>query len=278
MSRRQRRMIRRARGQAILRGVLLLATAAVLLTGVGSHFSGEGDFQARSVQQPTATPVASAFDETVTQREITLPENVWYAIQTGVYSSAEAAQSRADAYADRGAPGYVTHDSGKWRVLIACYGDKTDASAVQQRLSSVQQVETHLHAWQAPAVTLRLSGMAGQLDVAEAGLNLPGQAAVLLRDAAIALDAGESSVERARGTVESLGESITLWARTARERFPQPYPAMIASVLDFADVWMTQQTEAMRSGEAAALSAFIKKQAMAAYDRHVALRQALLNQ
>ena len=274
MSRRQRR-IRRRRGQAA--GILMLIAAGlIVLTGLRTHLPGREDFSARSVSQPTATPVTSAFDETVVSRQVSLPADVWYAIQTGVYSSQEAALSRTDLYAERGAPGYAAEDGGKWRVFIACYGSRTDASAVRERLSTLQKVDTHLHEWLLPAVTLQLSGMAGQLDVAEAGLTLPSQTAALLRESAVALDAGESSMSSIRDSLASMDDSVTLWAKTARERFLPPRPVMVEQILSCTDRW-TEQYRALRSAEAAtALSAALKIHAMTCRSADSAIRAALL--
>ena len=260
----------------MLRRLLLFLTAMVTLAGVASHFTGRGSITATPVPAPTATPVTAAFDETVTTREVALPQDVWYAIQTGVYSTREAADARVDAYADRGAPGYVAEDGGKWRVFIACYGSREDAAAVRERLSAMQQVDTYLHEWSAPALTLRLSGMAGQLDVAEAGLNLPGQTATLLRNTAIALDAGEIQPDAARDTVTALGESMALWARTAQERFAQPIPPLVEAILTIARDWPSRQSAMEQAKDATALSAAMKQQAMALYDQASALRRQLM--
>ena len=276
MNRGQKRRYRRERGQAMLRRLLLFLTAMVTLAGVASHFTGRESITATPLPAPTATPVTAAFDETVITREVALPQDVWYAIQTGVYSTREAADARADAYADRGAPGYVAEDGGKWRVFIACYPRREDAAAVRERLTTMQQVDTYLHEWSCPALTLRLSGMAGQLDVAEAGLYLPGQTANLLRDTAIALDAGEIQPDAARDTVSSLGEGMALWAQTARERFTQPYPPLVEGILAIARDWPARQTVMEQAKDATALSAVMKQQAMALYDQASALRRQLM--
>lgn len=278
MSRRQRRMARRTRGQAVIKMILLFFTASAVLAGLSSHLPGREEFRSQRVVQPTATPITSAFDETITEREVSLQEECWYAIQTGVYSTREAAESRTALYADRGAPGYAVEDDGKWRVFIACYGERSDAASVQERLSTDQKVETHLHAWAAQPAMLRMSGMTGQLDVAESGLYLPGQAAVRLRDAAIALDAGEASMERVQQTAAALDESITLWAKTARERFVAPYPTAISVVLDFADDWTERRKGILQTTDATELSAELKQLAMAAFDSNVRLREQLLEQ
>ena len=260
----------------MLRRLLLFLTAMVVLAGVASHFTGRASITATPLPAPTATPVTATFDETVTTREVALPQDVWYAIQTGVYSTREAAEGRVNAYADRGAPGYVAEDGGKWRVFIACYGSREDASAVRERLTTMQQVDTYLHEWQCPALTLRLSGMAGQLDVAEAGLFLPGQTATLLRDTAIALDAGEIMPDAARAAVASIGESMALWAKTARERFALPYPPLVEAILTITQDWPTRQSAMAQAKDATALSAAMKQQAMALYDQTGDLRRQLM--
>lgn len=262
MTRRIRRAERRRRGQAFLRRTLLFLTALVVLAGLASHLTGRGRMRMEAVTAPTATPVTAAFDETVSSREVTLPAETWYAIQTGVYSTEEAARERLNAYADRGAPGYAAQDGGKWRVFIACYGEKSDADSVRDRLRNLQQVESYVHTWACPEIALRLTGMNGQLDVAEAGLALPVQAARLLRDEAIALDAGERSVEGVQDGIQALGERIGLWADTARQRFPVPYPALIEQILTMAEGWPAREQTLAAADDATALSAEMKRQAM----------------
>ncbi len=277
MGRMERRMYRRMRGQAAMRRLLLFLTAVVVLAGLASHLTGRQSVRVEGVTPPTPTPVTAAFDETVTSREITLPAITWYAIQTGVYSTQEAAQGRVDAYKERGAPGYLTEDGGKWRVFIAVYGEKEDADAVRERLSSSQSVETYVHAWACPTVTLRLSGMTGQLDVAEAGLALAWQTADQLRDAALALDLGELTVQEAKKVAQDIGERVALWARTARERFALPCPDVVEDLLAFCDAWAARESDILRSDGATDLAGRLKLQAMACYDEAIALREDLMD-
>lgn len=275
MTRRIRRAERRRRGQAFLRRTLLFLTALVVLAGLASHLTGRDRLRMETVAAPTATPVTAAFDETLSSREVTLPAETWYAIQTGVYSTEEAALERLNAYADRGAPGYAAQDGGKWRVFIACYGEKSDAANVRERLLTLQQVETYVHAWTCPEIMLRLTGMNGQLDVAEAGLALPLQAARLLRDEAIALDAGERSAEGVQESIRALGERISLWADTARQRFPVPYPALIQQILSLAEGWRERDQALTAAEDATALSAEMKRQAMDLFAWTQAMRASL---
>ena len=278
MGRVEKRMYRRARGQALLRRTLLFLTALIITAGLASRAQSGRGLQAQAVVQPTQTPVAPAFDETAETREITLGQETWYAIQTGIFTSQAAAEEKAGLYAQRGAPGYVAQDGAKWRVFIACYGDKDDASGVRERLSAGQDVETYLHSWVCPALTLRLSGMRGQIDVAEAGLSQGLQQAVRLRDGAALLDCGEWTPGEARALAEELRAQAALWLETARSRFARPYPALMAGLMEAAEEWNGRYQLLDRAAQesATALSAEMKLQAMALYDEVCAVRRQLM--
>lgn len=256
-----------------------MALLLVLLTAAGAAALWAGRrplLQAERLSQPTATPVTSAYDQTVETREITLPQETWYAIQTGVFSTLEAAQEKAGAYAERGAPGTVVQDGAKWRVFIACYGSEADAASVRQRLGETQRVETYLFRWTCPELRLRLTGMAGQLDVVEAGLSLLRQIAEELRDAATLLDAGELTAAEASRQVAEIDGRITLWAQTARDRFGSQQPEIVKSLLAQTDGWNARR-KALESAasSATALSAALKGQGMALYAELIALRQGI---
>ena len=276
MRRMERRMYRIKRGQALARRILLGAAAIVVALGLIGRWKGGNTLTARPVSDPTATPIASGFDETVETRETTLPGEIWYAIQTGVFSTREAAAEKAVAYKDRGAPGYVTRDGDKWRVFIACYGEKNDANTVRTRLENAQQVETYLFEWACPQVRLRLSGMVGQMDVVEAGLLLRQQTASQLRDDAFRLDGGAITARDERQALESLNGQVSLWADTARSRFARPYPALVEALLSWTDEWKTCYRELSAAfGDPTALSAALKAEAMTLYAGNIDFRNQL---
>lgn len=277
MSRVERRMYRRMRGQVLLRRCLWTLTALMVAVGLWQRGRSAGGMTAQPVLPPTPTPITAAFDETVTARTLELPQTVWYAIQTGIFADASAAEAKAALYAHRGAPGYVNRDGEKHRVYIACYGDREAASAVRERLSSQQDVETYLHEWRCEALTLRLSGMAGQLDVAEAGLMLPLQAAGQLRDAAELLDSGEMSTAEALDAVEAVNAQWVTWTDTARSRFTRPYPALIGQLMSLGERWQSHRDALRKAGAEGPTeaSAALKVQAMAMFDEAVALRDNL---
>lgn len=269
MYRRRRKRAKRIRLAVIVLG---LAAAAVLIV----HCSRKPAMIAEYIAKPTATPVANAFDQTVATREVRLAARIWYAIQTGVFSTQEAAIEKADAYASRGAPGTVVQDGAKWRVFIACYGSESEASAVRQRLGESQRVETYLYHWSCPELCLRLTGMAGQLDIVEAGLTLICQAPETLRDTAILLDAGELTTAEASRMVAELDGQITLWAETARARFGSQKPDLLMKLYAITDGWNGRR-KALESaaGSATTLSAALKGQGIAMFDDAIALRCAV---
>lgn len=276
MGRVEKRMYRRQRGQAVLRRVLVAGIAGMIVLGIAVRQKTGGGLEAQHMPAPTATPVTRTYDETVETREVTLPEETWYAIQTGFYSTEQGAEENRDAYAHRGAPGYVNKDGEKWRVYIACYGEKEDAASVRERLRVNQEVETFLHSWVCPEMTLRLTGMAGQLDVAEAGLTLLSNAAVTLRDNAALLDGGERTLQEVQEAARAIDSQVQLWLATARERFTKPYPALVETEIALAEKWQ-EKYAALRNAEGATdFSAAAKLQAMALYDESCEMRHELM--
>ncbi len=274
MGRVEKRMYKRRR-----RRIRWLAALAMILAACAVLLLRERPFISESIGQPAPSPVARAYDATVETREVTLNAETWYAIQTGVYSTPDAAGERAGAFASRGAPGTVIQEGDKWRVFIACYGSEADAASVRTRLGDRQQVDTYLYSWSCPEVRLRLTGQAGQLDVVEAGFTLLPSAAAALRDAAMLLDAGQLTTAEAAAQAEALASQMTLWAKTARERFGHRIPDLVQAMLTLTEGFETC-VQAIRSAEKSAttLSAELKGQAMSLYDSIVTWRSALNGQ
>lgn len=104
----RQQMARRRLGRMVVLMLLIFAAGALTLTrNAASHLTAE------TIAQPTATPIAAAYDQTVVSREITLAAETWYAIQTGVFSNEDAAREKAELLSDRGAPGAVVEDGEK---------------------------------------------------------------------------------------------------------------------------------------------------------------------
>lgn len=267
-------MYRRGRGQVLLRRVLLFFTALIVLAGLATRLKGSA-WRMEQVVEPTPTPLTAAFDETVETREITLEAETWYGLQTGIFSTRTAAEEKAGDYAGRGAPGYVLTDGEKFRVLIACYGEEADAATVRDRLNDQQKMDVYLYAWTNPELTLRLTGMAGQLDVAAAGLTLLGQAAGQLRDGAVRIDRGETTQAAANEALLEMDRQMQLWRQTARQRFAKPYPLLLEQLLAAVEAWDGLYGALTEAGTLTELSAAMKTGGMALFEQMVQMRAAL---
>lgn len=273
MRRVTRRMYRRRRRVRILLGALVIVLVIIaLMFWRAPAFRVEGLLTA---QTPTPEPTA---DRTVTTMELHLPAQTWYTIQTGVFSTKEAALDKADDYADRGAPGTVVSSGGKWRVFIAGYGREDDAASVRRRLGEMQRVETYLYAWECPEVRLRLTGPAAQLDAAAAGMTLLQGAAEVMRDTATLLDASQMTMEDARAELAELDGQLSLWLKTAAAAFGSSVPDMVKTLTAMAEDAMTRIASVKSAPSAAALSSTLKGNGMQLYDAMVTLRLGLLGQ
>ena len=270
MYRRRRRRAARLRWLALL-GILAVA-AALLIRG------GQASFVMERIGGATPAPRPADFDRTAQTREVTLPAETWYAIQTGVFSTQEAAAQKADAYTQRGAPGTVIRQGEKWRVFIACYGTEGEASAVRTRLETNQKVDTYLYAWVCPELRMRLSGMAGQLDAAEAGLTLLTSTAAALRDTAMELDAAQLTTQEAAAAVDALDSAVTLWEETARSRFGGKLPSLLQDMMAITANWDARYAALQAAQDATALSAALKAQAMGMFDEICTWRTKLAAQ
>ena len=272
MGRVETRMYKRKRQRA-----KTLRTAVLLLLLTGAAYllwqREGGGFASEHIGAPTATPIASAYDQTVESREVTLAAETWYAIQTGVFSTEEAARQKADDYAERGAPGTVIQEGEKWRVFIACYATEAEASAVRTRLETNQKVDTYLYAWTCPELRLRLTGKAGQLDAVEAGFTLLTSTAAALRDTATQLDAAQLTTQEAASAVAALDAQITLWEDTARSRFGKSIPALVEDLLAITANWDARLAALQGASTATALSAELKAQGMGLFDEIAAWRR-----
>ena len=258
----RRQMARRRLGRMIVLMLLIFAAGALTLSrNAASHLTAE------TIAQPTATPIAAAYDQTVVSREITLAAETWYAIQTGVFSNEDAAREKAELLTDRGAPGAVVEEGEKWRVFIACYGTETDAASVRQRLGENQRIETYLYRWTCPELQLRLKG--------KAGFTLLLQAARTLRDTASLLDAGELTLAEAQEQITALDGQMTLWRQTAQERFGRNPPSPIKELLALSDAWTQIKGNLENQDSKTALSAQLKLEGIGLFGRMIALRQGM---
>lgn len=254
--------------------ILVLLTCMVLLVWGKDDLS----FMDDRIGAAGPTPVPSDAERTMATREVTLPQETWYAIQTGVFSTQEAARQKAAAYAERGAPGSVIQEGDKWRVFIACYGKEDDAAAVRTKLAQNQQVDTYLYAWSCPELRLRLTGLAGQIDATEAGFTLLSSTAAALRDTAVQLDAAQLTVEDTVTMIAGIERQISLWEETVHDRFGRAVPDLLEGMLKLTNGWDNRLGAVKSCKNATELSAVLKAQSMGMFDELGAWRRKLAAQ
>ena len=272
MGRVETRMYRqkRQRAKTLRRGILLVVAAVVMLV---IWRKNPGLLEIERIGLPTEAPRSKAEARMTETREVTLAEEIWYAIQTGVFSTEEAARQKADEYVQRGAPGTVINEGEKWRVFIACYATETEASAVRSRLQQYQKVDTYLYAWTCPELRLRLTGQAGQLDAVEAGFTLLSSTATALRDTAKELDAAQLTTSEVTAVMDKLDHQITLWEETIRSAFGRQEPQLMADLLSISGNWDNRYAVIKKAESATEISAALKDQAMGMFDEIAAWRR-----
>ena len=277
MGRVETRMYKRRQKRAVrLRWLVVIVVAAC--AAVWFFGRGQASFVMEKMGLSVPAPMKGEFDKTTESREVTLPAETWYAIQTGVFSTQEAALQKADAYTERGAPGTVVKQSEKWRVFIACYGTEAEATAVRTRLETNQKVDTYLYAWECPEIRLRLTGMVGQLDAAEAGFTLLTSTAAALRDTAMELDAAQLTTQEAAAAMVALDAQINLWEEMVKSRFSRDVPALFKDMMTITENWDARYSALRAAEDATALSAALKAQAMGMYDEICTWRNEMMAQ
>ena len=277
MGRVETRMYKRRKKRAArLRWLVVIVIAAC--AAVWFFGKGQASFVMEKIGLSVPAPLTGDLDKTTESREVTLPAETWYAIQTGVFSTQEAATQKADAYSQRGAPGTVVKQGEKWRVFIACYGTEAEASAVRTRLETNQKVDTYLYVWECPELRMRLSGMTGQLDAAEAGFTLLTSTAAALRDIAVELDAAQLTTQEVVSAMDAMDAQITLWEDTVNRRFGRDVPALFRDMMAITANWDARYDDLLAAEDATALSAALKTHAMGMYDEICSWRTALAAQ
>ena len=216
--------------QCSLRLLLLLLSMVVFLDGVFRRGSGNG-FQLEPMPKETAIPLEERFDETLTEIVIELPETVWYALQVGVFESAELAEECAETFQRRGAAGYLWQD-GRIRVLASVYPEQGDAQFVRAQLREQHGIDSYLYLLRLPAYKLRIKGMQGQLEILQAALGHFDDTICRLQHMSVVLDRQELSVSEAIEELAGLKTQLDVVSLRIRQRFPIPFNRTVKAVVE----------------------------------------------
>ena len=200
--------------------LLLVFAAAVFVSGLWSQ-KENSLFSIQPSVVSTPVPLDETFDETLSERMVTLPSSVWYALQLGTFEAEKDAQTVAESYRRRGAAGFLWND-GRWRVMAAVYPLREDAQSVRMQLESKHDVETSLYQVQLPQLELRVSGMTGQLDILDAAFMHANDLAVQLHGISTAMDRQEMTAAGAADQLAAMCEQMDLVVLRMKQRFETP--------------------------------------------------------
>ena len=207
---------------------LLFLSAVILFSGVAARSGGDAVFE--TVATPSPIPLDAAFDETRETREITLNGSVWYALQLGAFETEEAARQLAEQFQRRGAAGYLWPEE-RFRVLAAVYPEKEDAQAVRQQLRDQHDVDSYLFEISIPSVSLRMTGMRGQIDILEAAFLHAEELIRQMEHISETLDRQEITPAEAAEELNTLREQVELVALRMEQRFLSPRNAAVTGLI-----------------------------------------------
>ncbi len=146
--------------------------------------------------------------------DVQIPAMECFALQMGVFSTRENAQTEAENLRQRGAGGYVLEDAGKYRVLAAAYAGQESLKQVREQLKA-EGMDSASYVFSAPNNTLRVTATQEQLDEVAAGFEA---LSVLLNDMAAAtlqFDQQQMTEEQGRQSAAKLLEQL----QAAQTRF-----------------------------------------------------------
>lgn len=242
-------------------GALLIVSAALLLSGLIWR-DAEPLLSISPVPSATAIPLDEGFDDTLGQREITLPSATWYALQLGAFESEKAAAELAQQYTLRGAAGYVWHD-GRYRTLAAVYPLRDEAQSVRRQLHEKHDVDSYLYQIDLPAIRLRLSGMNGQLDILEAAFLHANDLIAELQRISVAMDRQEANADEALETLHALKNQMQTVVLRLHQRFASPRHAAVEGMIACLEGYTAFCGELSQQENAVALGMKIKRQTLA---------------
>ena len=253
---------------------LLFLSAVILFSGVAARSGGDAVFE--TVATPSPIPLDAAFDETRETREITLNGSVWYALQLGAFETEEAAGQLAEQFQRRGAAGYLWPEE-RFRVLAAVYPEKEDAQAVRQQLRDQHDVDSYLFEISIPSVSLRMTGMRGQIDILEAAFLHAEELIRQMERISETLDRQEITPAEAAEELNTLREQVELVALRMEQRFLSPRNAAVTGLIGLMRDYAAFAREKTGQESSALLSRQLKYQTIQTIRLLLELTDALRN-
>lgn len=118
--------------------------------------------------------------------------------------------------------------SGCWRPV---YPEKEDAQAVRQQLRDQHDVDSYLFEISIPSVSLRMTGMRGQIDILEAAFLHAEELIRQMERISETLDRQEITPAEAAEELNTLREQVELVALRMEQRFLSPRNAAVTGLI-----------------------------------------------
>lgn len=164
--------------------------------------------------QTSSTPRTSAGNEKSVTGDVELPAMECFALQMGVYSDKNNADTQAQALQQRGAGGYVMEDAGRYRVLAAAYETPESLKQVRDQLTA-EGLESASYTFSAPGSTLRVTATQSQLDGIASSFETLNTLQQEMASAVLVFDQQKLSADKGRETANELLKKL----QTANEAF-----------------------------------------------------------
>lgn len=240
--------------------LLLVLAAVVILSGLMGRSEG-GDVSIVPIATATPIPLDASFDETIVEKEITLPSSTWFALQLGAFENEKSADEMAQQFSKRGAAGYIWND-GKYRALAAVYPSKEDAQLVREQLEMQHSIDTYLYQIDLPSIRVRMRGMQGQLDILQAGFVHGNDLIAQLQNLCVFMDRQEMNAEQAIARLNELAAQMETVALRLRQRFQAPRPAVVEALMNCMEDYQTFCIQLNAKDSQVTLGAKIKHQTL----------------
>jgi hypothetical protein len=198
----------------------------------------------------------SEHGERVTQ-EIAMEALKTCLISFGEYAGTPAAQVEAARYVSRGAAGYILEGERR-QVIGSGYEDEEEARQVCAMLREREGIEASVIVLDAPAVTLRITAGALQIEAFLRAQQLLRGTAVELLQLSFAVDRAEASAIQAGSVIQSRQVRLSEALRELRAQCGEQPHALFDGLTEIMDDMLAQLEKMRKETDAMALSSRLK--------------------
>lgn len=156
---------------------------------------------------PNSPQPDDAKEQTVTST-FEIPEISVYALQAGVFSEQENADTFAESLQQKGGAGYILEEEGSYRVMIAGYLTQEEAENVKDRLESEQSMETKVFPIEAGKLSVEMETTEEAAEVIKTCIAPCSGYVNEMATLALSLDKNETTLSKAQDKIQEMLEEV----------------------------------------------------------------------